>query len=187
MGTLVSGRMLKDRCDVNGDKSLGWIRGLISQDPAKQPAFKDLLQARLPPGCVCSYESPTSPNNFTGFQHPDGDHDPLTLPPCWMMLLAADNVQRFAELLQMFIQVAVLSPEAGWTQSDWSANLLVRTASPPGRDAWTEGMTVTLAPRGQYNAEEAAHFARLRDLFKPWLKLDGELAYIVPATNTFSV
>ena len=31
MGTMVSGRMLKDRCDVHNDKSLGWLRGLISQ------------------------------------------------------------------------------------------------------------------------------------------------------------
>ena len=187
MGTMVSGRMLKDRCDVHSDKSLGWLRGLISQDPAKQPGFKDLLQSSVPPGCVCSYESPSSPNNFNGFQHPDGTHDPLNLPSCWSMLFAAENVPRFVELVQMFIQVAVLSPEAGWVQAGDGSHLLVRTAAPPGRDPWTEGMTLLLAPRGQYTAEEAAHFARLHDMNKSWLKFDGELAYILPVEKTLSV
>ena len=187
MGNVVSGRMLKDPRDVNNDRSLGWLRGLISLDPTKQPAFKDLLQTSVPPGCVCSYEGPSSPNNFTGFQHPDGTHDPLNLPPCWSMLLAAENVQRSVEVLQMFFQVAVLRPEAGWAPADGDSNLLLRTAAPPGRDPWTEGMKIILAPRGQYKAEEAALFARLRDLHKPWLKLDGELAFILPAENTLCV
>ena len=187
MGQVISKKMLKDRRDVQNDNRLGWLRGLISSDPSKQPAFKQRLMDSIPSGCICTYESPSSPNNFTSFQHPDGAHDPLHLPACWTLLLVAESMPKFAELLDVFIQVAVLSPEAGWAPQGDGSNLLLRTAAPPNRDPWTEAMTITLAPRGQYDAVEAMHFARLRERYPSWLEIDGEMAYIAQSEGTLSV
>ena len=166
-------------------KCLGWLRGLISTNPEKQPLFKQRLQDSIPTGCTCTYEGPSSIFNFTKFQHPDGDHDPLFLPPCWTLILVAESTPKFVELLDIFIQVAVLSPETGWTPQGDSSKVLQRTAAPPGRDPWTEGMGFTFAPRGQYDADEAVLLARIRDKYAPWLQLDGSMAYIQPVAGTF--
>ena len=187
MGQVVSKKMLENRREVQNDNRLGWLRGLISSDPAKQPAFRQRLMESVPVGCICSYESPNSPNNFTSFQHPDGAHDPLHLPACWTLMLVADSTPKFVELLDVFFQVAVLSLEAGWAPQGDGSNLLLRTAAPPNREPWTEAMTLTLAPRGQYDCKEAMLFADLRDKYSPWLGFDGSMAYVTPPEGTLPV
>ena len=187
MGQVVSKKMLENRREVQNDNRLGWLRGLISLDPAKQPAFRQRLMESVPVGCICSYESPNSPNNFTSFQHPDGAHDPLHLPACWTLMLVADSTPKFVELLDVFFQVAVLSLEAGWAPQGDGSNLLLRTAAPPNREPWTEAMTLTLAPRGQYDCKEAMLFADLRDKYSPWLGFDGSMAYVTPPEGTLPV
>ena len=71
LGLLLSTNMLKQRKTVDEDGALRWLSGLIAKKPENHPPWEKALLAAIPENCICAYEAPGSPENFTTYRNPD--------------------------------------------------------------------------------------------------------------------
>ena len=146
----------------------------------KHPPYEKQLLDSLRSGSVCSYQALGSADNFSAFRCWDPAFEHLTLRGAWAFQFVTPGMQDFFLAFQVFCDIAVLGPDAGWIP-DASSRQLSRVGAPPGLSPWTESLSIDLCLRSSVRIEGVAMVRSQLD-FHPWLRVDESTRHqVVPS------
>ena len=162
-----------DRINVESDKTLKFLGGLVTNNEQNRASYAVALQDALPEGSVLKYLSPSMSDNLTAWTVTDGDEIHVC-PAVWCVHMASHDPVNCLKTVRAFLENAILN-DGGWKVVP-NTKVLQRLATPPGRDSWTEYMRVSLKPRGTITEPCADALDKLLREFA-FLTHDGSLAY----------
>ena len=169
--------MLQNRRNPEKEPNTQIFGSWIKADGSR-PAYYEELMKNCNEHKACAYERPSSPTNFSGFENVmtvDGTEQVLKAGPTWTLQAVGSSVRECLHMNLLIIHHALIG-------DNWKVDALHRyvTKMIPRKDGgepWPDCMQITVAPRGDSDAQEVVDLQQFMKASPGMLLWDGSAAH----------